>query len=143
MELPTGVTILAFLYFFVAGILGIGSILLIFGRTFFEGIAGAPDSAWDLGFVGIFFLAVALLDSICGIGFIKLKKWSRVLAIGVHLAWAVLWALSLVGLRLHPSLFSLAFRLAAFAIQVWILVYLSRPEVKKAFEKTVAVVSGQ
>lgn len=137
MERPAGVTILASLYFFVAGIIGFGSVLLIFGASFFSGMAGPDESAKDLSRAGLFFLVVALLDLICGIGFIKLKKWSLVLAIVFHSAWAILWALSLVGLRLHPSLASGVFRLLAFVIQLWILAYLLRPKVKKAFGMTV------
>lgn len=83
---------------------------------------------------GFFCLAVALLDLVCGIGLIRLKKWSRVMAIALHVMWAILWALSLVGLRLHPSLSSLLFRLVTLAVQIWILMYLSRRSVRQAFE---------
>ena len=137
MERPAGVTILASMYFFVAGIIGFGSFLLIFGASFLSQIAERADSPKDLSRAGLLFLAVALLDLICGIGFIKLKKWSLVLAIVYHSAWAILWALSLVGLRLHPSLSSGVFRLLAFAIQLWVLAYLFRPRVKRAFGLTV------
>jgi uncharacterized membrane protein (DUF2068 family) len=138
MQRPAGITILASLYFFTAGIVGLGSILLIFGRSFFSGIAGLadagpPSSARDLALAGLFFLVVAFLDLICGIGFIKLKKWSRVLAIVFHVAWAVFWALSFFGLRMHPSLSSTVFRFSGLAIQVGILVYLFSSPVKRAF----------
>lgn len=138
MQRPTGVTILAALYFWVAGILGIASVLLILGRSFFSGLGSSEStpqaSARELMLFGFFCLAVALLDLVCGIGLIRLKKWARVMAIAVHVLWAILWALSLVGLRLHPSLFSLVFRLVTLAVQIWILMYLSRGNVKRAFE---------
>jgi hypothetical protein len=140
MQRPAGVTILACLYFFAAGVLGLLSIVLVLGRSFFSGItgpadSGPPPSARELALVGLLCFAVALLNLVCGIGFIKLKKWSRVLAIVFHVAWTTFWALSLVGLRLHPNLLSMMFRFAALAIQVWILVYLLSSAVKKAFGK--------
>lgn len=137
MQRPAGVTVLASLYFFAAGIVGLGGILLIFGRSFFAGLApanaGPPSSPRELELAGLFFSAVALLDLICGIGFIRLQKWARFLAVVYHGAWAAFWALSLFALRLHPSLSSLVFRFAGLAIQVWILVYLFSSPVKQAF----------
>ena len=138
MPRPTGVTILAVLYLFVAGILGLSSMVLVLGRSFFSGItgpldAGPPPSAHELTLMGFACLVVALVDFLCGLGFLKLKKWSRVLAIAFHVAWAVFWALSLVALRLHPSLFSTMFRLGGLGMQVWILAYLFRSRVKQAF----------
>ena len=138
MRRPIGVTILSFLYLFAAGVLGLSSIVLILGRTFFAGFsgpsdAGPPPTARELALIGFVCLGVAAVDLVCGIGFINLKKWSRVLAIAFHVAWAVFWALSLVGLRVHPNLFSIVFRLTGLGIQVWILVYLFGSQVKAAF----------
>jgi hypothetical protein len=138
MERPIGVTVLVVLYLAAAGVLGLTSIVLIFGRSFFAGISGPADSgppptARDLALTGLLCLVVALVNVICAIGFIKLKKWFRVLAIVFHLAWAIFWALGLVGLRLHPNFSSLMFRLVGLAIQVWIVVYLFGPKVKQAF----------
>jgi hypothetical protein len=138
MERPTGVTVLVVLYLAAAGVLGLTSIVLIFGRSFFAGISGpeasgAPPTARDLALIGLLCLVVALLNVICAIGFIKLKKVSRVLAIVFHLAWAIFWALGLVGLRSHANLSSVMFRLVGLAIQVWIVVYLFGPKVKEAF----------
>ena len=146
MQRPTGVTILAALYIFTAGILGLTSFVLIFGRTLLEGIkgpadVGPPPTARELAQIGFVCLGVAMVDLICGIGFIKLKKWSRVLAIVFHIIWAVFWALGLAGLRLHPDLFSMVFRLAGLGIQVWILVYLFSATVKQAFGGTETRVS--
>jgi hypothetical protein len=143
MQRPTGVTVLAALYIFTAGILGLTSVVLIFGRTLLEGIkgpadVGPPPTAAELAQIGFVSLGVAVVNIICGIGFIKLKKWSRVLTIAFHIAWTVFWALSLVGLRLHPDLFSMVFRLAGLGIQVWILVYLFSSTVKQAFAGTAA-----
>ena len=45
MQRPTGVTVLAALYIFTAGILGLTSVVLIFGRTLLEGIKGPADVA--------------------------------------------------------------------------------------------------
>lgn len=141
MQRPTGITILAALYFIGASLLTFFGFVLIVGKSFISGLrgpaeAGPPPTPRELVLVGLFCLGVALVDLICGIGFSKLKKWSRVLAIVFHGAWAVFWALSLFGLRLHPSLSSTVFRFAGLAIQVWILVYLSSAPVKQAFAGT-------
>jgi hypothetical protein len=138
MQRPPGITVLAVFYLSAAGILGLTSIVLIFGRSFLSGVSGPadsgpPPSARGLALMGLLCLLVALLNVLCGIGFINLKKWSRALAIVFHLAWAIFWALSIVGLRLHPSFPSLIFRIVLLAIQAWVVVYLFGPKVEQAF----------
>jgi hypothetical protein len=120
MRRPTGVTILASFYIFSGGFLGILGLVLIFGRAIFSGLSGPADTgpaltAKGIALVGGVCLLVSLLNVICAIGFIKLVKWSRVLAMVFHLSWAIFWALSLVGLRSHPNVSSLMFRLVGLA----------------------------
>jgi hypothetical protein len=138
MQRPPGITVLAVFYLSAAGILGLTSIVLIFGRSFLSGVSGPvdsgpPPSARGLALMGLLCLLLALLNVICAIGFMKLKKWSRALAIIFHFAWAIFWALSILGLRLHPSFPSLIFRIVLLAIQAWVVVYLLAPKVGQAF----------
>lgn len=138
MERPTGVTILAVLYFIGAAFLGLCGILFIVGGSMLSGLAqsGGPGSAlFAMGgaVVGGIFLVLALLDLAIGIGFIKLQNWARVLAI-VLIAIGVLFGLlSLAGMLAHFMLFVLVFRLIFLAIEIWILLYLFKPHVKQAF----------
>ena len=138
MQRPAGLTVLAVCYLSAAGVLGLTSIVLIFGRSFLSGVSGPadsgpPPSARGLALMGLLCLLIALLNVICGIGFLKLRNWSRALAILFHLAWAIFWALSILGLRLHPSFPSLTFRIVLLAIQAWVVVYLLAPKVEQAF----------
>ena len=138
MRRPAGLTVLAVCYLSAAGVLGLTSIVLIFGRSSLSGVSGPadsgpPPSARGLALIGLLCLLIALLNVICAIGFLKLKKWSRAVAIIYHLGWAIFWALSILGLRLHPSFPSLLFRIVLLAIQAWVVVYLLAPKVEQAF----------
>jgi hypothetical protein len=141
MERPTGVTILAVLYFIFAAFLGLCGILFIVGGSMLSGLAqsGGPGSAlFAMGgaVVGGFFLVLALLDLAIGIGFIKLQNWARVLAI-VLIAIGVLFGLlGLASMLAHLAVGVLVFRLVFLAIEIWILVYLFKPHVKQAFGAT-------
>ena len=138
MRRPAGLTVLAVCYLSAAGVLGLTSIVLIFRRSFLSGVSGPadsgpPPSARGLALMGLLCLLLALLNVICAIGFLKLKKWSRAVAIIFHFARAIFWALSILGLRLHPSFPSLLFRIVLLAIQAWVVVYLLAPKVEQAF----------
>jgi hypothetical protein len=138
MERPTGVTILAVLYFIGAAFLGLCGILFIVGGSMLSGLAqsGGPGSAlFAMGgaVVGGIFLVLALLDLAIGIGFIKLQNWARVLAIVLIGIGVLFGLLSLAGMLAHFMLFVLVFRLIFLAIEIWILLYLFKPHVKQAF----------
>jgi hypothetical protein len=141
MERPTGVTILAVLYFLGTAFLGICGLLFIVGGSMLSGLArnGGPGSAlFAMGgaFIGAIFLVLALLELAIGIGFIKLQNWARIVAI-VFTGIAVLFgALGMFSLLLHVMVFAMMFRLILLAVQVWILVYLFKPHVKQAFGAT-------
>jgi hypothetical protein len=138
MERPTGVTILAVLYFLGTAFLGLCGLLFIVGGSMLSGLArnGGPGSAlFAMGgaVVGAIFLACAVINLALGIGFIKLQNWARVVAI-VFTGIAVLFGLlGLFSLLLHVMVFALMIRLITLAIQIWILVYLFKPHVKEAF----------
>lgn len=141
MERPTGVTILAVLYFIGAAFLGLCGILFIVGGSMLSGLAhgGGPGSAlFAMGgaMVGGIFLVLAVLDLAIGIGFIKLQNWARILAIILIGIGVLFGLLSLVGLLAHPMISVLVFRLIFLTIEIWILVYLFKPHVKQAFGAT-------
>jgi len=141
MERPTGVTIIAVLYFIGTAILGLFGLLFIVGGSMLSGLAqsGGPGSAiFAAGgaLVGAVFLVLALLELVIGIGFIKLQNWARVVAIvltGIAVLFGVLGLFSLLA---HVMVFALMIRLIILAIQIWILVYLFKPHVKQAFGAT-------
>jgi hypothetical protein len=141
MERPTGVTILAVLYFIGTAFLAICGLLFIVGGSMLSGLAqsGGPGSALFAAggaVVGAFFLVLALLELAIGIGFIKLQNWARVIAI-VFTGIAVLFgALGMFSMLAHVMVFALMIRLITLAIQIWILVYLFKPHVKQAFGAT-------
>jgi hypothetical protein len=141
MERPTGVTILAVLYFIGAAFLGLCGILFIVGGSMLSGLAqsGGPGSAlFAMGgaVVGGIFLVLAVLDLAIGIGFIKLQNWARILAIILIGIGVLFGLLSLAGLLAHPMILVLVFRLIFLAIEIWILIYLFKPHVKQAFGVT-------
>jgi hypothetical protein len=141
MERPTGVTILAVLYFIGTAFLGLCGILFIVGGSMLSGLAqsGGPGSAILAAggaVVGAIFLVLALLELAIGIGFIKLQNWARVVAIvftGIAVLFGVLGMFSLLA---HVMVFALMIRFIVLALQIWILVYLFKPHVKQAFGTT-------
>jgi hypothetical protein len=141
MERPTGVTILAVLYFIGTAFLGLCGILFIVGGSMLSGLAqsGGPGSAILAAggaVVGAIFLVLALLELAIGIGFIKLQNWARVVAIvftGIAVLFGVLGMFSLLA---HVMVFALMIRFIVLALQIWILAYLFKPHVKQAFGAT-------
>lgn len=143
MERPTGVTILAVLYFLGTAILGLFGLLFIVGGSMLSGLAhaggrgpGAVLLAMGGAVVGAIFIVGALIDLALGIGFIKLQNWARVAAIiftGIGVLFGVLGMFSLLA---HMMVFVMMFRLIVLSIEVWILVYLFQPNVKQAFGAT-------
>lgn len=141
MERPTGVTILAVLYFIGTALLGLCGLLFIVGGSMLSSLAqsGGPGSAiFAMGgaVVGAIFLVLALVDLALGIGFLKLQNWARVVAIVLIGIGVLFGLLGMVSLLLHLVLFTLVFRMIVLAIQIWILVYLFKPHVKQAFGAT-------
>ncbi len=141
MERPIGVTILAVLYFIGTACLGLLGLLCIVGGSVLSGMArsgGAGSALFAMGgvFVGAIFLVLALLYLALGIGFIKLQNWARVVAIVLIGIGVLFGVLGLFTLLAHLMVFVLVFRLMVLALQVWILVYLFKPEVKEAFGAT-------
>jgi len=142
MERPTGVTILAVLYFIGTAILAIcGLFFFVLGGSMLSGMAqsGGPWStilAAGGAVVGALFLVFALLQLALGIGFIKLQNWARVVAIVLTGIAVLFGAIGMLSLLAHVMVFALVVRVITLAIQIWILVYLFKPHVKQAFGAT-------
>lgn len=142
MNRPTGVTVIAILYFLSAGLfilLALGLIAggglagLAAGGASAEGMAGLGILAGAGVVGGVIALCMALIPGITGFGLWKLKNWGRIIAI----IFAVLGALGQVGGVLMSlmafEIFSLFFGLVMLGINVWIIMYLMKPHVKAAF----------
>jgi hypothetical protein len=141
MERPTGVTILAVLYFLGTAFLGLCGLLFIVGGSVLSGLAhaGGPASAlFAMGGVvaGAIFIVFALLELAIGVGFIKLQNWARIVAIIFTGIGVLLGILGTISLLAHLMVFALVFRVVLLAIQIWILAYLFQPNVKQAFGAT-------
>ena len=137
MQRPTGVTIVAVLNFLAAAALAIFSVPFFAGHSIMTRDAETARSARVLvgmeAFVGAGLLVLAVLSAVIGIGLLKLRNWARILA----LIWFLLGLLTSVAgvfasvapLRLLPLLREFL----VVAIDVWILWYLLRPQVRQAF----------
>jgi len=141
MERPTGVTIIAVLYFLGAACLGLAGLGFIVGGSVISAMArsGGPGAAiFAAGgvFIGGICLVFAILDAALGVGFIKLQNWARILAIVLTVIGVLFGLLGLMTLMVHFAIFGMAIRLIVLAIQVWILAYLFKPHVKQAFGAT-------
>jgi hypothetical protein len=145
MNRPTGVTIIAILYFLNAAVtilaglalLGIGSVA---GLAAGGGKAGAPEGAAAIGFLvglgvvgAVICFIFAALPLATGIGLWKLKNWGRVIAIVLGVIWACFQALGLLGSLMHFEIFSMMVGLIMLGLNVWIILYLMKPHVKAAF----------
>jgi hypothetical protein len=144
MGRPTGVTVIAVLYFLGAVLLVLGGIGMMVGGGFIatlisqQGGQGSGAGAGVFGalgaIAGIFFLVFAAIDFLVGWGLIKLKGWARIIAI----VFAVLGALGalfgLVGVFTHFGMFIVFWTLVRLAICGWMIWYLLQPNVSAAFQ---------
>lgn len=143
MNRPTGVTLIAVLYFLGAAVAALGGVGMVAGGGMLatminqQGSQAGPMAGIiaSLGAaVGIFFLVMAAIDVLLGIGLIKLKEWARLTTVILTAIFAALGALGLLRDLAHFVLFSFLVSVCVLALQVWIVVYLLKPEVKAAFQ---------
>jgi len=139
MERPTGVTVIAILGLILAGVLALWGVMICLGGTMLSHMA---YTRWGIvaGMgtmtVGAVFLGLAAAYAVTSIGLLQLQNWARVLAIlltCVPLLFALL-GLGDAAMHLRMMFFFGMFvrRLIVIAIDVWILVYLFQPRVRKA-----------
>ena len=139
MERPTGVTILAILSFIGAGLMALGACAM-----FFLGAAGMAAAAGGramgggmlaaLGaFAGVAFLILAVIYVVNGIGLWKLFGWGRLLMIVLVTIGIIFGLFSLVKAISMMHIGQIVWGLIVLAIDVWILTYMFKPHVKRAF----------
>jgi hypothetical protein len=140
MNRPTGVTILAVLSFIGA------ALLLLVGIGFMVGGAGLAGvlSQQGQGGAGIFAalgaaagIVILLFGGVyllMGIGLWKLKNWGRILCLVLTILGAVGQLPGLLATLTHFNLLGLIWILFWLAIDVWIIMYLLKPEIKAAFQ---------
>jgi hypothetical protein len=137
MQRPTGVTVISLLAFIGAGLLLLAGFGMFLGGAILSGMAARPGMGMMAGiggaFVGIVFLAVAAVDLIMGIGLWKLQEWARILTVVLVIIGAVFNGFGLLRAMLHFHVIRLFLQAIFVAIDVWIAVYLSQPNVKQAF----------
>jgi hypothetical protein len=144
MNRPTGVTVIAVLYFIGAAFCILGGLGMILGGGFLASIisqsqangagAGAGIMAGLGAALGIGLLICAAIAALLGWGLMKLKEWARITAIVFAALGLLFGALGLFGALLHFAivlLFGVVIRLAINGCILW---YLLKPEVKAAFQ---------
>ena len=118
-ERPTGVTVLAVLYFIQSiMMMATGFIIDSMFSGMFDLFASLPGSTGDgLGMLCILpFIILGLVYFLIGFGLLKMKGWARTVAI-------VFAIIGLIGIPIGTI------------ISIIILIYLFKPEIKAAFQK--------
>jgi uncharacterized membrane protein (DUF2068 family) len=140
MERPAGVTILAIFAFFLAGLLALGGLGALLGGAVLSHLASSGGLKMLAGvggaIIAVVFLGFAVIYIVDGIGLLKVANWARILTIilvALSLLQSVFRVLRML-VAIHPV--ALLFTLIVTAIDVWILVYLFKPDVKQAFGAT-------
>jgi hypothetical protein len=140
MERPAGVTILAVVAFIFGGLFVLGGLGMMLGGAVLSHMAsgGALGMLAGVGgaILGIVLLGFAVVYIVDAIGLLKVANWARILTIilvGLSLLRSTYGMMTSLG-HFHPV--GVFFALIIAAIDVWILVYLFKPEVKQAFGAT-------
>lgn len=143
MNRPTGVTLIAVLCFIGGAFLLLAGVVMVAGGGMLatvmsqQGAQAGPLAGILAGLgaaLGIFFLALATLDIVMGVGLIKLKEWARMVTLVVTAIFAALGAWGLLTSFTHFVVSAVLFKVIVLALQVWIVMYLLKPEVKAAFQ---------
>lgn len=143
MNRPTGVTLIAVLYFLGAAFAAFAGIGMVAGGGMLatminqQGSQAGPLAGIiaSLGAaMGIFCLIMAAIDVLLGVGLIKVKEWARLTTVILTAVFAALGALGLLASFTHFVMFAFLIKACVVALQVWIVVYLLKPEVKAAFQ---------
>jgi predicted membrane protein DUF2127 len=140
MERPTGVTILAVVAFIFGGFMTLGALGVVLGGAALSSMASSGGLGMLAGvggaILGAILFGFAVVYIIDGVGLMKVANWARVLTIvlvGLSLLRSAFSVLRSLG---HLHVFAMFFTLIIVAIDVWILVYLFKPDVKQAFGAT-------
>ena len=143
---PVGVTVIAVLTFAGAAILAAGSFgfffVAVMGIT--SGDSGDPVSVAiaGMGVAGGFSLLVMAGVAAClAIGVLKLREWARIVSIAtiaVGIGCTIMSAFVFLGYRVVPLAPMFLCDVLILATAAWMLSYLARPEIKRAFHTVTA-----
>jgi hypothetical protein len=134
---PTGVTILAVLWFVTGASDAVGILYSVFEMFSPKNIGGAIvyiGLTIYLLFLASILLAKAALFVMAGIGLMKLQNWARLLSIGLIGFGLLMLAPALPTSVVHPA--RGVGLLLALALGIWLIVYFFKPHVKQAFGVT-------
>ena len=142
MGRPTGVTVISVLWFVLGGLCAMVGVLMFVGGGFMaamlkgqQGGSGAAGLFAAFGSaLGFVFLAFAALYIVVAWGLISLKGWARIVGIVLTAIGALLELPALFGSLSHFNPGSLVWTAGWIAVDIAIIVYLLKPEVKSAFE---------
>ncbi len=129
MTRPSGVVLIAVLYWFGAFWLLLMGVILAIGATVFGAImSGIPAIIGGLGLIGgIFLIGLGAAVAFVGYGLFTLQEWARMTATILAVIGIVLGVLAGIGM------FG---RLIRLAINVAIVWYLNQTQVKNCFRRT-------
>jgi hypothetical protein len=137
MERPAGVTILAVVAFIFGGFLTLAGLGMVLGGAVLSRMADSGGLGMLAGvggaIIGVVLFGIAVVYIVDAMGLLKVANWARILTIilvGLNLLRSTFTLLRSVA---HVHVVGLFFTLVFVAIDVWILVYLFKPEVKQAF----------
>jgi|SRR5580704_6095469 hypothetical protein len=139
MQRPTGVVLIAALYFLGGAFAVLAGLAAFFigGAFLMRATAlGLPVSgiAGGIGTIlGVILIVTGVLALIIAIGLIGMKGWARVIAMVLAAIFAVLGVFHIFLLMLHFMMVRVFFALVRVVINALILWYLNQPGVKQAF----------
>lgn len=140
MERPAGVTFLAILALIGAVILALVGFAMCLGGPIVSRMAMYPGMGMVAGvgsvIIGLIMLGAAAVYILLGVGLWKLQNWARILTIVLACVGVLFYGVSVLGAVVHFHFFLVFWRLIFLALNVWIIVYLLQPNVKRAFGAT-------
>jgi hypothetical protein len=144
MERPAGVTFLSILAFIGAVILALGGLATCLGGTILTRMSGMgmdrPRLAMFAGvggaIIGLILVGIAAVYAVVGLGLWKLQNWAHILTIVFAALGALFYGVNMLGAMLHFHILLFFWRAIFLALNVWIIVYLLQPNVKRAFGAT-------
>jgi hypothetical protein len=86
--------------------------------------------------LGVMCLGLAALYLVVGLGLWKLQEWARILTIVLAGLGLLVNGFGILGPLMSFHLIFLLWRAVVLGLDVWVLVYLFQPHVKKAFGAT-------
>ena len=135
MARPTGVTILAILSFLGAALAALVALGALFGAAVLTSMMSLPKEVVGIGVavVAVICLGFAALYIANGIGLLKVQNWARILTIVLVILGLLSAALGILNGLAHFRMLHVVREIVVAGIDVLILWYLFKPEIKTAF----------